>query len=37
MFVGVTVEKLVGGFFAGGGKGGGEGGKFIQNIHKGKI
>ena len=34
MFVGVTVEKLVGGFFAGGG---GEGGKFIQNIHKGKI
>ena len=23
MFVGVTVEKLVGGFFAGGGKGGG--------------
>ena len=35
MFVGVTVEKLVGGFFAG--AGGGEGGKFIQNIHKGKI
>ena len=36
MFVGVTAEKLVGGFFAGGGGLRG-GGKFIQNIHKGKI
>ena len=27
MFVGVTVEKLVGGFFAGGGGGGGGGGE----------
>ena len=33
MFVGVTAEKLVGGFFAGGGGGGG--GKIF--IHKGKI
>ena len=30
MFVGVTVEKLVGGFFAGGGKGGGGGGQIYS-------
>ena len=30
MFVGVTVEKLVGGLFAGGTE-------FIQNFHKGEI
>ena len=30
MFIGVTVEKLVGGLFAGGTE-------FIQNFHKGEI
>ena len=30
MFVGVTVEKLVGGFFAGGGGGGGGGGQIYS-------